>query len=294
MELRHLRYFVMVAEEGNVSRAAARLNISQPAVSRQLKDLEHELGVALFDRGRNGLRLTEAGNFALAQARELLRQANSLQGSMQAFTQQTKTMTLRIGYIPTALPGFLTRALRQFNADHQHVCVELEEMNPTRQEKALARAEIDVALLGTACPDLAKKYRIETIREVPVVLALPDNHDGAGDTAIDLSEMGAEKFLTLNEAAFPGRPHMQADLFGQAEIDPPVVLKANSLGELLAHVGAGLGIALVPSDVDQLPHPGVVFIPLKNTTHTLKFSAVWDASEQTRELLDLLDALKAD
>ncbi|MCK5924175.1 MAG: LysR family transcriptional regulator, partial [Methylococcales bacterium] len=103
MELRHIRYFVMAAEEGSISSAAARLNISQPAVSRQIKDLEDELGTPLFLRTSTGLALTESGELALEQAKLLLAQAGNL---IKSVSKAGKKATLKIGYISTALPGF--------------------------------------------------------------------------------------------------------------------------------------------------------------------------------------------
>src|SRR5258708_15213615 len=113
MELRHLRYFVTVAEELNVSRASARLRISQPAVSRQLRDLEEELGVNLFHRQKSGFKLTVAGENFLAHARDLLRRSHNAAQAMAAFRKPAKA-TLRVGYIAPALANLLTPALRDF------------------------------------------------------------------------------------------------------------------------------------------------------------------------------------
>ena len=119
MELRHLRYFVMAAAERNISRAASRLSISQPAVSRQIRDLEAELGVTLFDRESDGLHLTDAGETALAHAKDLLRRTTDLELAMDVFKQPSKR-SLRIGFIATALPGFLASSLRTFNRSHDN------------------------------------------------------------------------------------------------------------------------------------------------------------------------------
>src|SRR6185295_15808869 len=114
MELRHLRYFVTVAEELNISRASARLRISQPAVSRQLRDLEEELGVELFRREKHGLKLTPAGDAFLAHARDLLRRSGDAVKQMAAFNEQAKE-TLTVGYLAPVLSGMLTPALRSFS-----------------------------------------------------------------------------------------------------------------------------------------------------------------------------------
>lgn len=291
MELRHLRYFVMAAEEGNMSRAAARLHVSQPAVSRQLRDLEEELGVPLFERQSNGLSITDAGQTALTHARQILRQSNAMSEAMRSFSESEHSVTLRIGYLPTALPGFLADGLRRFNDSHRNVCVQIHEMTPLEQEKALQKDEIDLALLGTACPELKKKYRVEPIRKVPLAAVVPDDHRLADRKSIDLAEMAADTFLTLHEDHFPGRPAMMKSIFDRAKISPKISLKVNGLSELLGHVGAGAGVALVPADVDQLPHARVSFIALKRPKTTLVSSAVWRKESETQELLDLFEQI---
>src|SRR5215471_2496486 len=135
MELRHLRYFVTVAEELNISRASARLRISQPAVSRQLRDLEEELGVDLFHRRNSRLKLTAAGEAFLAHARDLLRRSNDAAMDMAAFRPQARR-TLNIGYIAPVL-ATLTPALRTFGQKSPDVEVVLHEMAPGDQVAAL-------------------------------------------------------------------------------------------------------------------------------------------------------------
>ena len=117
MELRHLRYFVTVAEELNISRASARLRISQPAVSRQLRDLEAELGVGLFLREKSGLKLTPAGDTFLAHARDLLRRSVDAVKQMASFGKRAKE-TITVGYIAPVLASVLTPALRRFSQQH--------------------------------------------------------------------------------------------------------------------------------------------------------------------------------
>ncbi|NOX98285.1 MAG: LysR family transcriptional regulator [Verrucomicrobia bacterium] len=143
-----MRYFVMAAEEKNISRAAARLNISQPAVSRQIRDLEEELGAVLFERERNGLSLTEAGHTALGHARQMLRQEKALGEAMRFFVENEGLASLKVGFIPTALTGFLAEALRLFNQKQSRVCVQIYEMSPRQQEKALRKGDIDLALFA--------------------------------------------------------------------------------------------------------------------------------------------------
>jgi DNA-binding transcriptional LysR family regulator len=293
MELRHLRYFVMAAEERNISRASARLNISQPAVSRQIKDLEEEFGVQLFERLQNGLELTAAGYAALAHAREVLRQSGAMEEAMAPFRKPESRMSMTIGYIPTALPGFLANGLRRFTREYGHVRIQIYEMAPREQEMALRDNRIDLALLGTPCPQLKQHYRVRVIREVPLAVVLPVDHALAKRRKLDLAELANEPFVTLHEKQFPGRPAMMMDLFDQAGIAPAIVEKANGLSELLGLVGAGTGVAVAPADLDQLPHTGVRFVALKHPTLTLVSSAVWKAERETPELLSLVDMMES-
>ena len=292
MELRHLRYFAMAAEELNISHASARLNISQPAVSRQIKDLEQELGVQLFERLRDGLKLTHAGHTALAHAHEVLRQSGAMEEAMAPFRKSQDRIPMAIGYIPTALPGFLANGLRQFTQDHGHIRIQIFEMAPREQEKALRDNRLDLALLGTPCPELKQHYRVRVIREVPLAIILPAGHALASRKKLALSELANERFVTLHEAQFPGRPAMMKDLFGQAGIAPEIVEEATGLSELLGLVGAGAGVAVAPADLDQLPHIGVRFITLKHPTLMLVSSAVWKAERETPELLALVGMME--
>lgn len=281
----------MAAEETSISRAAARLNISQPAVSRQIRDLEEEFGVALFERDSSGLRLTEAGQTALTHARDLLRRSKGMTDAVRRFADAGKRVQLRIGYLPTALPGFLANGLRLFNQSHDHVCVQIREMTPSAQEEALAADEIDLALLGHACPELKKRYRTAAIRKTSLAATLPDNHRLARRKSIDLVELSDDPFLTLDEKHFPGRPEMMRGLFEKAQINPEITLKVSGLSEILGLIGSGAGVAILPADLEQLSHAGVAFVALKRPKVTLVFSAAWRKDGETPELLDLVDLL---
>jgi len=282
----------MAAKELNISRASARLNISQPAVSRQIKDLEEELGVILFERQRDGLTLTAAGHTALAHAREVLRQSVAMEESMTAFRDQAQRVKLTIGFISTALPGFLADGLRRFNQTRKDVCVQLHEMSPKEQEQALRDGAIDLALLGDPCPLLADTYRIEPIRKVSMAVVVPADHGLAKRKSVKLEELKDDPFVSLHEKHFPGRPEMMSNLLDRAGIEVDVVSKAGGLSELLGLVAAGSGVALAPADLIQLPHTGVVFITLRHPTLTLVSSAMWHPDKESPALLELVELLK--
>jgi len=286
MELRHLRYFVTAAEEGSISRAAARLSISQPAISRQIHDLEEELTVQLFRRQPQGLTLTEDGETALIHAKDLLRRAKSLTSTFKS-RQSKPSSTIQVGYIPTALPGFLAEGLRRFNAEHSDTCVQIREMSPREQENALEKGEIDLALLGTACPNIVKRYATRTILKTPMSIVLPNNHLLALRKSIDLNELEGEPFISLHERHFPGRGALISYLSEKAGFAIKVAMKVDGLSEALGMVASGAGVAVLPADTNQLPHPGVVFVKMKRPRLYLTSSAAW-SNEAPNDQVSLL------
>jgi len=292
MELRHLRYFVTAAEEGSISRAAARLNISQPAVSRQLRDLEEELGVKLFTRNAQGLTVTESGETALTHARDLLRRAKNMTEVLKRSSRGVRK-SLHVGFIPTALPGFLADGMRRFNEQHDNTCVQIREMNPREQEAALRAGELDLALLGTACPGVKREFATTPILKASLSIVLPDHHLLALRKSIDLSELEGESVVSLHERHFPGRPELMADLGERAGYSLDVRVKAAGLSEALGMVAGGAGVAVLPADADQLPHPGVVFVRMSNPRIYLTSSAVWRKSDPDADVLELVGYLKA-
>jgi Transcriptional regulator len=287
MELRHLRYFVTVAEELNVSRASARLRISQPAVSRQLRDLEEELGVQLFNRDKSKLKLTPAGQAFLAHARDLLRRSNDAAKEMAAFRPQTGR-TLTVAYIAPVLASLLTPALRAFAQKSPEVEVVLREMAPGEQVKALREGKIDLALPGNSCPVLNDQFEVVVLGHIPFEAVLPDNHLLALRKRIGLAELKDETFIGFDEEQFPGRNDAICVACQGAGFTPRLRYRVESLSALLAKVAAGNGVTLTPREVGQLPHPGAVLVPLKPPIPTVNSTALFRKGERRPVLIDLM------
>ena len=286
MELRHLRYFVTVAEELNVSRASARLRISQPAVSRQLHDLEEELGVDLFDRRNSKLKLTAAGEAFLAHARDLLRRSKDAANEMAVFRPQGK-QTLNVGYIAPVL-ATLTPALRAFSQKSPDVKIVLREMAPGEQVEALRNGRIDLALPGNPCPELAQEFELVVLEQIPFEAVLPDNHRLALRKRIALAELKDETFIGFDEQRFPGRNDMMCRACQQVGFTPLLRQRVESLSALLAKVASGGGVTLAPREVGQLPHPGAVLIPLKPPFPSVASAAVFRKGEPKPAVVDLM------
>lgn len=281
----------MAAEEANISRAAARLNVSQPAVSRQIRDLESELEVTLFDREPQGLRLTPAGEVALGHARTTLRDATQFAESMRAFSPKGRKTTLRVGFIPTALPGLLGEGLRTFNQTHPQVCIQITEMHPGQQITALRHGELDLALPGAASAKVKAEFFTRSLRTIPLAMVVPSDHPLAQKRNVELAEFGNESWISLDEARFPGREKMHQRLFAAADMNPQVAMHATGLNELLGLVGSGVGVAMVPADLNRIQSSGVSFLKLRRPTMTFNFSAVWRDSKQRLAVEAFVDVL---
>jgi DNA-binding transcriptional LysR family regulator len=291
VELRHLKYFVTVAEERNFSRASARLRVSQPAVSRQIKDLEDEVGAELFVRASTGLKMTPAGETFLAHARDILRRSSDSLKAMQAF-RTPGPQSITVGYIPTALPSFLTDALREFSHRYPKVAVHLRELSPQHQVDALRAEKIDLAFIGNPCPELKRDFDLTIVKRIPLSVALPDNHRLAKRKTMELNELCDEDFVGLAENHFPGRNNFICKTCQQAGFTPRIKSQADSLSSMLALVAAGKGVALLPSEVENLPHAKAVFVELKRCPATIEWAVASPKRQDNAWVGALLDILK--
>ncbi len=286
MELRHLRYFVTVAEELNVSRASARLRISQPAVSRQVRDLEGELGVALFQREKSGLKLTAAGEAFLGRARDLLRRTGDAVREMAAFGEQPKK-TLVVGYIAPALASILTPALRRFSQETPDAEVILKEISPAQQIKALREGRIDLGLIGNPCPEVEREFLVTILSRIPLQAVLPDNHLLALRKCVGLSKLEGDEFIGFAEDEFPGRNAAIRGACQAAGFTPTLRHRVENLTALLSLVAAGKGVTLAPAEVSQLAHPQAVFVPLARPVPFI-VSAAARRKDSTHSLVEQL------
>ncbi|MEA5576854.1 LysR substrate-binding domain-containing protein [Anabaena sp. UHCC 0451] len=284
MELRNLKYFVAVAENLNFSRAATQLYISQPALSRQIKNLEDELSVILFIRQSDGLKLTEAGKFFLEQAKDILNRAdNAIQIIKNNYTNIDEPLI--IGYIPTILESFLGEALHCFGITYPDITLRLQEMSPSDQVKALRDKVIDIAFMGNPPDDLEPEFIVKCVKEVVIDAVIPDTHLLAFCPSINLMELASEKFIGMSEQTFPGRNDRICDTCYQAGFIPNLNLFADSHASMIALVAAGQGVAVMPREAKALPHPKVVFMPLDHPIYYARSTAVW-SKERTSQSLD--------
>ncbi|ADI84175.2 LysR family transcriptional regulator [Geobacter sulfurreducens] len=292
MELRHLRYFAATAEELNFTRAANRLHISQPAVSRLIKELECELGAQLFTRERFGLRLTAAGEKFLFYARRVLQDCE--EGIRAVRENGLNHQKLTIGFISTAMESFLSDALVRLSQERPDIDVTVNEMSPGDQIAALRYRQIDLGFIGNPHDGAGDEFELYVLRKVPLVAVLPVRHRLAGRSEICIGELEGDTFIGYLEDKFPGRNRVISTACARAGFRPKFELKAGSLIEVLGMIGTGKGVCLMPSDVAGLPHPNVAFIPLRDPLDPVRLAAAWLPGNTNPALHQLIAILAAD
>lgn len=291
MELRQLNYFVTVAEALNFSRASEKLYISQPALSRQIKNLEDELNVILFLRQSNGLILTEAGKVFLEQAKDILHRSQLAAQTIKVYSINTDK-PLIIGYIPTILESFLGRTLHDLGRFYPQVSISLLEISPNQQVQALRDNKIDIAFMGNPPDELEQEFMVKCIKQVPIVALLPDTHPLTHQDSINLADLATEKFIGMSEETFPCRNDRIRDVCHKAGFTPNLHRVADSHASMITLVTAGQGVAIMPKEAEALPHPHVVFMPLYNPIYYARSTAVWRREIPTKSLAKFLKILE--
>jgi DNA-binding transcriptional LysR family regulator len=261
MELRHLRYFVAVAEERNFTRAAERLHIAQPPLSRQMQQLEETLGVELIEKGSRPLRLTEAGQFFLAHAKPLLDQVRDLKTMTQRVGKLERTLS--VGFVASTLYGLLPDIIRRYCERHPEVDVTLHEMTTVEQLKALKEGRIDVGF-GRLKSEDASIRRI-LLREERMIVALSPGHRLAErEGGVRLMELVNEPLLVYPKAPRPSFADQVLAAFNEANLTPDHVTEVRELQIAMGLVAAGQGISIVPESVQGMQHRNVMYRKLED------------------------------
>ncbi|HTA31502.1 MAG TPA: LysR substrate-binding domain-containing protein, partial [Candidatus Cybelea sp.] len=262
MELRHLRYFVAVAEEQNVTRAAMRLHVSQPPLSRQIRDLEEELGVALFDHDANALRLTEAGRVFLTEARMVLRRVEGAV-EMAKDVDGGKRGEIQVGYAPSLTVELLPRALRHFRKSNPGVRVRLHDLSTREMLRGLRDGKLHAALLVQTPPKTLAGLVFEELQRLAVCVALHPAHPLARARRVGLEQVAREHLITFTLADYPEHRARITELFAPLNCSPQIVEEHDSITSLIAAVESGRGVALIAQPLNGLGSPRLKIRPLQ-------------------------------
>lgn len=259
MELRQLRSFIAAAEDGNISRAAQRLFLTQPALSRQIKALEEETGVALLERGAHSFKLTTAGELLLKEGRGLIERADALLDKLRG---TAKVKSLRLGYAPTLTAGILSPALEIFSQRHPRVRVELVDATSCEMVERLQKAELDVIVTVRPERDVTS-FEWATLVEEKWSVAVPRQHALAGKAELTPADLNDQKLVVYNQKEYPDYWAAIAGWFREKGINARIASECDGVHSLISAVEAGLGIALVAERIACLLPERVLLKPLK-------------------------------
>lgn len=279
MELRHLRYFIAVAEELHFSKAAERLHIAQPPLSQQIQQLEAELGVELFHRKtKRQVQLTEAGKVFLQEAYGLLLQLENAIALTQRIGRG-QTGQLRIGFTSLVIYELLPSILRQFREQFPDVELVLRELTTSQQEQALRDSLIHVGFAHPPLEDDTLSY--QSLHQQTLVVALPSNHSLAQTEHIQVQELENEPLIMFPRYLAPGLYDLIMSLFRQRNIKPQITQEAVQMQTIIGLVSAGIGVAITPSVLQNLQRSGVTYRPLLEAAPVIETAVIWQENSLT-------------
>ncbi len=261
MELRHLRYFVAVAETQNISQAAAKLNVSQPPLSRQIRDLEEELGVALFERSAKAVRLTESGRVFLGEAQAVLQRAAEAIIAVKAAAGGCLG-EIHVGFAPSLTVEILPLALRRFQEANPGVKVTLHDLSSEELRHGLRERKLNLALTVSDPHQRPRGLQFIPLREYAICVALSPTHPLASAKSVRLSQAAQDRLIAYSRQEYPEYHEWLGELFSKQPSGPQVAEEHASVTSLIAAIEAGRGIAIVPSCLSCLAGPRLTLKPL--------------------------------
>ena len=290
MELRHLRYFVAVAEDLSFTKAAGKLHLAQPSLTRQIHNLEEELGVRLLNRSKSKVALTEEGRSFLADARRILALTTESVLAVQRLSRG-EVGQLNIAYLPNFDFELLPETLRAFRQTFPHIALNLFDLTPAEQLRALEARKIDLGFVGLPPPAAASAIEWESIAQHRTIVVLPAKHLLARKRHLNLGELETMFFVGMSEKTHPGFREWLNRTCQQAGFTPRVLQDAELEPALMTFVAEGLGVTLAQEHLKKLPHPGVSFRPLVPALKS-DYCIAWNRSNDSRALQQYIQIVK--
>lgn len=293
MELRHLRYFVAVAEELNFTRAAQRLHIAQPPLSMQIRALEEELKVQLFERDRRRVFLTQAGRHFLDRAQAILRDVDHATGEARS-AASGEIGRIALGYTASSMLSLvLPAALQRFREEQPQVVLALHEMTSLQQLDAVHERVLDIGILRRPDVVIPEDLVIEEWHQSPLVAAIPRGHRLSGGP-VRLVDLRDEPLVMYPRDAGIGLYWKVQDLCAKAGFRPRMVHEARDASTIVGLVAAGTGIALVPSDTSCIQLQGTVYQPVRDKGAVTSLWLVRRASDPSPFTAQMIGTLRAE
>jgi len=288
LELRHLRYFLAVAEDLHFRKAAERLYISQPGLSRQIKELEKNTGIQLFERHNRKVELTKAGHYLKS---ELGRQFKELEHVIQHAKLLNDGLlgNLRFGYVGSAMQEIIPELLLEFRKKHPNIHFSLKEMDNQRQIDGLFSRNIDIGFVRLEkVPRGLKSYPI--LKE-PFCLVLPKYHPLDAHNFKKLSQLKDESFILFDPKYSPSYYDKFMQIFDESGFVPNITHHTIHSGSIYKLVQNNFGISIVPRSLTADPIKGIKFIELNKIKQRTELSVIWDSNNRNPILASILEMI---
>ncbi len=292
MELRHLRYFIAVAEALSFTKAAQKLRLAQPSLTRQVRNLEDEIGVRLLSRANNRITLTEEGGMFLFDAKKLLAMCDESVAAVQRM-QRGESTQLNIGYVANIHYGLLPATLGAFRKLRPLVALNLFDLTSAEQFDALDARKIDLGFVGLCPARAGPGYELisECVAMDTVVVAVAVRHPFAKKARVRLKDLAPQFFIGMSAKTQPRAREWLTETCRAAGFAARILQEADGEPTAIKFVGDGLGVALMPEQITGLPHEGVVFRPLSPVLRRESHIA-WRADNPSTPLKDYIRIVK--
>lgn len=288
MELRQLKYFITLAHELHFNRAAEKLFIVQPALTKQIKDLEEELGVLLFERTKRSVKLTPAGEFFRSRVENIIQQLEEAKNHVRWVEDGSKG-ELRIGYVGSCIHTFLPDLLSSLHEKYPHVQTYLNEMTSNSQLSAIQKGELDIAFLRN--PPSDRNFGKKLVFSETFSLVLPKNHLVSEENFKNIAQLSDENFILPTRTDGELYYQVQTSICEDAGFSPKIAHETVHGHTVLKLVDHHLGITFLPTSFKEVTNANVKFIELKNISQRAEITALWNLSNPNPSLRRFLELL---
>ena len=290
--IERIRALLIVIEEGSVNRAALRLRITQPALSRQMKSLEDDVGGKLLEREPSGVKPTDLGHALVKAMRPVM---DSYDSALAEVRRQSRGLRseLRVGYLVSAAQSMLTPALSQLRKSHPDLKLRLHDMSPKEQIDALRAGELDVALIGQEGAVAEREFYSRKLGSLGVCAALSASDPFAGKKSIAIRELKGRDFIGIDEDQMPGRNRWMTSLCRSAGFKPRYAIKTDGITHVLSQIVSESAVSLMPGYFLDFNHPGVVFVPVFDAGASWDFIVLWQRGKVPATTRALVEALSS-
>jgi DNA-binding transcriptional LysR family regulator len=292
VELRHLRYFVTIGELLNFTKASQRLRVAQPALSRQIQDLESELGVKLFERGPRSVSLTAAGQAFLPEARAVLERADAAIKTARA-SVSVERGEIHIGYAPSLTVELLPCALNSFHNLAPGVRVKLHDLSSEEMVRGVTEGKLNLCLAARPDAKTLRGLRFEPLQEYAICVGIPSRHRLAKQKSIKVEQIADATLVAYSRAEYPEYHTMLHEVFNSATIAPQIAEEHDSAPSLIAAARTGRGFIIGPACLGMLAGARLKFRPLQPAPPPVQLGALFNLRNMSGVTKTFFEAVKA-